>query len=104
MATRRVQGYRSRSAQDAGLEADGAYMSLAHGTQAEYEADVAGLEAGLIRMENHRRVEQSRCFEAVFVTEIGTDQQATIFSGLAAYRKILANFREPLGECLRQRL
>ena len=60
-----------------GPELDAGQMTFADSPQAHDEPDVAGLAARLVRMRDHRGVEQRGSLERVLLREIGADEPSS---------------------------
>src|SRR6202044_3002737 len=58
----------------AGPELDAGQVTFANSAQAHDEAGIARSAAGLVRVRDHRRVEQCRGLKRVFLSEIRSDQ------------------------------
>ena len=99
MDARRLQPHLPIRVDDPGAEADRADMPLAGGPQTDDEAGLAGSQSALVGMQHNRGIEQRRRLEAVFVAEIGADQQAThLIRHCGRGRHAVADLHETIGK------
>ena len=81
-ACRRVDGDAMLGVDRAGAELDRRDVPLAASAQAHDEADRAARHAVLVRVRDHRRVEERDRFERILVGEVGAEEQAALLARL----------------------
>ena len=59
-----------------GPKANGGGVALTDRTDAHHEADVAGIEPGLVGMHDHARIAQGSTLDGVFTRKGGAEEQA----------------------------
>ena len=82
----------------AGAERDRRDVPLAGGPQAEDEPARPVGQARLVGVPDHRRVEQGRRFQGVFLGEVGADQQAPALADRLVGQQVLADLLEAVQE------
>ncbi len=79
-------------------ERDRRDVSLAGGAEAQHEPSRALGQARLVRVPDHRRVEQGRRFQRIFLSEIGADQHSPVLAQVLVRQEMTANLLEPVQE------
>jgi hypothetical protein len=77
-----VFAVRALGVDDAAAELDRRDVALSARAQAHDEACCFARDATLVRMGDHRRVEERGCFERILAREVGTGEQETLLAQL----------------------